>query len=527
MKTQWTALAPLLAALLMVACGNGASSENEPAQSNWPDDAEGPAGTGGGVRVFGGAAGTLSAARSCTHEPGADGDRWCAFVGRSRDGDHNLFVVNVSQVKAGLPVACGNEDPNCLLLTDHVEGSSADNHPSFFAGDTFVYYDRDLAAYAWRPGLTAGRLLARRNTERDIAYCTPAPRGPAVACLSVPSEQPEGALVVAELLGGSVAWEEEPLLRPIASVITATGEDNATVHRFGFAALADGYVGWSARETATGPEVLKLQRVDDSDSQLTVATDIHHWAVTDDGSSWLWMARTNEGSVGTLRIAPFPGGAEPIDLLGGVVDYELTSSGAVVAVTEQHTAVSIVDPIGAPDRQVLLADGIRKISALSDTGQIAFGKQTADGQATDFIIAGLDGKRSCVLETTGSVSLNAIHFAPGADGVLWAARAETGKFDAFLSRLGDCSTARLAPDIVVMGWVGSGHAVFIDDYDPDTASGSLRYRKAGRDGELHPDPPSLIAEHVDTYATWGDDFVLYTISAGSDEDGMYVRVFGR
>lgn len=527
MKTQRTALVSTLAALLMVACG-GDGGPSKPAEKNWPDDADAPAGTGGGVRVFSGAAGTLSAARACTHELGATGNRWCAFVGMSSGGDHNLFVVNVSQVRTGVPVECGTEDENCLLLTDFVEGSSADNHPTFFAGDTLVYYDRELAAYAWRPGMAAGRLLARRNTERDIAFCTPAPRGSAVACLSVPSEQPAGALVIADLLAASVdSDEEEPLLQPIASVIPATGEDNRTVHRFGFAALADGYIGWSSRETETGPEVLKLQRVDDPDSQVTVATDIHHWAVTDDGSSWLWMAETSEGSVGTLQIAPFPGGEDPVDLLGGVIDYKLTGKGSIVAETEQHTAVSIVDPNGAPDRKVVLGDEIGRISTLSDEGQIAFAKRPIGSDFTDFIISSLDGERSCVLETTGSVSLNAIHFAPGADGVLWAARADTGKFDAFHSRLGDCNTERLAPDVVVIGWVGSGYAVFIDEYDPDDGSGSLRYRKAGRDGELHPDPPTLIAERVDTYATWGDDFVMYTISTGSDEDGMYVRTFGR
>ncbi len=526
MKTQRTALVSLLAALLMVACGDD-GKDSEPARTNWPEEAAGPAGVGRGVRVFSGAAGTLSAARACTHEPGVNGDRWCAFVGRAPSGDHNLFVLNVSQVRDGVPVQCGTEDPSCLLLTEHVEGSSADFHPSFFEGDTLVYYDRDLAAYAWRPGMAGGRLLARRNTERDIAFCTAAPRGPAVACLSVPSEQPEGAVVVAELMTGSVEWDEEPLLRPIASVIPATGDDNRTVHRFGFAALAGGYVGWSSRETENGPEVLKLQHVDDPDSQITVATDIHHWAVTDDGRSWLWMAGTNEGRVGTLQIAPFPGGADPVDLLGGVIDYKLTRKGSVVAETELHTAVSIVDPRGAPGGQVLLGNEIGKISALSDAGQIAFAKQPIGGQYTDFIISSLDGTRSCVLEKTGGVSLNAIHFAPGADGVLWAARADTGAFDAFHSRLGDCSTERLSLDIVVIGWVGSGHAVFIDAYDPDTASGSLRYRKAGRDGTLHPDPPTLIAEHVDTYATWGDDFVLYTVSGRGDEDGMYVRTFGR
>jgi hypothetical protein len=152
----------------MVACGNGGSSEKEPAQSNWPDDAEGPAGTGGGVRVFGGAAGTLSAARSCTHEPGADGDRWCAFIGRSSEGDHNLFAVNVSQVKAGVPVACGSEDPNCLLLTDHVEGSSADFHPSFFQGDTLVY---SRAATRSATSRTARR--RREGWRSRVCRCPP------------------------------------------------------------------------------------------------------------------------------------------------------------------------------------------------------------------------------------------------------------------------------------------------------------------------------------------------------------------
>lgn len=111
--------------------------------------------------------------------------------------------------------------------------------------------------------------------------------------------------------------------------------------------------------------------------------------------------------------------------------------------------------------------------------------------------------------------------------MLWAARSSTGKFDGFHSRLGDCKTEPLSPEVVVLGWVGNGHAVFIDGYDPDTSSGTLRYRRASRNAELHPDPPTLIAERVDTYATWGDDFVLYTISADGDDDGMYVRTFGR
>jgi len=524
-QTPGIVLPSLFVALFAAACGGG--GPEKAVENNWPDDAEGPAGSGGGVRVFAGEVATLSAARACTHEAGVDADRWCAFVGRSGAGEHNLFVVNVSQVIAGVAVDCQSEDPNCLLLTADLEGSSADNHPTYFAGDTLVYYDDDFSAYVWRPRMDAGRLLAQRTDEHDIALCSPAQRGPAVACLAMPFAQPAGELALAELYAGSAEGAEEPLLAPIAEVIPRTAEDNVTVHRFGFGALADGYVAWSSRETETGVEILKLSHVDDPKNPLVVAEDVHRWSVTDDGSSWLWLSATNDGAVGTLQIADFPDGSNPVDVLPGVIDYELTKGGSVVAETEQRTAVSIVDPSGAPEQQVVLGGEVERISALSDLGQVAFAKAPVPRDVTDFVLSSLDGERSCVLDTSGGVRLGAVHFSPGGDGVLWAAPSSaTGKVDAYHSRLEGCETETLAPAVAVLGWVGPHHAVFIDEFDPDTVAGSLRYRKAGRDGRLHPDS-TLIAEEVDTYATWGSSFILYTISTGGEHDGMYVRAFGR
>lgn len=519
---RFTALSSLLVALVTGACGG--DPETDPGAGNWPEDAKGPAGTGAGVRVFSGSAATLSTSRSCSAEEGAPGDRWCAFVARSSAGDDQLYVVNVSQVIAGVPVACGAPDPNCLLLTESLGASSPDFHRTYFAGDTLVYYDRELAARVWRPGMAAGRLLASREGMRDIAFCSPAPRGTAVACLSFPFEQPDGTMVVAELLAGAADGETEPLLSPVESVIAATLEDTPQVHRFGFGTLADGHVVWSSREEPDGPELLKLQRVGDDASRITVASDVHQWAVTGEGSGWLWVRETNDFGVGTLQAARFPEGDDPVDLLADVFTYELTPSGGTVAVTAARQAVAIADPIGAPHAQVPLDDDVGQVVSLSEGGHVAYTKGFKTG-IYDLLVSSLDGERSCVLETAGGFSPYVVAFSPGAETVLWARRNEE-RYDGYHSDVFGCRSAPLSPGVVELGWVGSGHAVFLDAFDPVTGSGSLRFRRAGKDGELHPDPPSLIAEQADGYAVWGPNYLLYTVSAGSDADGLYVRAFG-
>lgn len=512
-----------LAAGLLLGCGSSGSDGAAP-DDHWPRDAEGPAGTGMGVRVTSRSVATLSPDRACTSEEGAEGDRWCGFLAMGDDGEHNLFVLNVSQVIAGAQVSCEGDDPNCLFLLDHVEGDVT--HPTYFAGDTLIYYDRELTAYAWRPGMTTGRVLARREHVRDISYCAAAARGTAVMCLSTPYEQPAGPVVLGDIYAGSAEGESEPLLAPITSVIAATLPDNASVHRLGFSALPDGYVAWSARETLDGPEVLKLQHHADASSLITVASDVHQWTVTPDGRKWLWLRAINELGVGTLETANFPDGSEPTVLLADVFDYELNASGALVATTEQRDAVAFPDPSGAPDASVLIDSGIGRVISVSDQGHIAYAKSTTGSVFNVFAVSSLDGSVSCVLEQNGGVSLNAIQFSPGVKSVLWA-RSNSGKFDAFHSRLGDCETAAFSPDVRVIGWVGGSNAVFIDTFDARSESGTLRFRRIGKDGSIHPDEPALIAENVDTHVTWAPDFVLYTVSAGSEADGLYVRAFGR
>jgi len=490
----------------------------------WPESVSGPAGEGAGMRVFSGTAALLNNGEACTEEEGAQGDRWCGFVALGTSGARNLFVLNVSQAIAGVPVDCNAPDPNCLLLTENVGGSGADWHPTFFAGDTLVYYDESFAPYVWRPGMTSGRLLVTPESSVDVVFCQPAPRGTAVACLGLPDEQPDETVLVADLYAGAADGESEPLLAPIDHVIAASQADQG-VYRFDYGFPGKGYVAWSSRQGVDGLEALKLQRVDDPASQIDVATDVHRWNLSADGTHWFWLSAVDHLGVGTLQTAAFPSGANAIDLVADARDYRINSKSALAALTATGDVVSIPDAVRAPQKQVLVDHAVQVLARLSDQGHIAYGKHLVGTRIIDLFIAKADGAPTCMLDTSVRVPVNSMHFAPGAEAALWAISKDEG-FDAFHTKLDDCSTLPLAPDIVALGWIGPETAVFQDNFDYETSSGSLQVRHLGKNGALDPAAPTLIAEHVDSYASLGAA-LFYTVNAESDQDGVYVRAFAR
>jgi len=509
----------IAATLFTAGCGDSLPLIGE---STGPEGPTGPVAIGRGVRIFSGVAGTLSTRRSCTAEEGEKGDRWCAFVGLSSENEHNLFVVNVSQVVAGVPVSCGAPDPNCLLLTNHVSGSTEDLHPNFFGGDTLVYYDRALTPYAWRPGWQAGRLLANGEGILDMTLCTPAADGMAVACLAIPFDQPDTSIVLAEIYAGAAEGASEPLLEHKDDVIAATSTDTDQVHRFGFGAYFEGHVAWSTRETPDGEERLKLSRVDAPANEVAVASDVHKWQPSADGKSWTWLRGVNGFGVGTLQTARFPDGSSATDLLVGVHAFEANRSGSLVALTHENDAVAIRDPVGAPGEQVLIDGDVRKIMTVSDQGQVAYAKGYVNRGLSDLAVSSLSGARSCVLEASPVALLSSVYFSPQADTLIWA-RSTADGFDAFHSSLSDCSTATVASGVVMLAWMGAEHVVFIDDFDQDRSTGSLRFSSVGRGGKLRADPPTLIAEHAGPIATVGPGLLLYVQQSGTEDDGAYVR----
>jgi hypothetical protein len=66
----------------------------------------------------------------------------------------------------------------------------------------------------------------------------------------------------------------------------------------------------------------------------------------------------------------------------------------------------------------------------------------------------------------------------------------------------------------------------MDQFDNVTVSGTLRIRSIRTGNTVSAETPIPIADHVDSYAVMGTDTLLYTVNAGSEHDGVYVRSFG-
>jgi len=507
------------------------------------DGGDGAAGTSGnlvtGVRVFSGTAKMLFNGPACSHDEGATGDRWCAFVTYT-DATmqaRSLYVFNASRVIAGVDVHCGggaNTDGDCLLLTADLWGDSSSPvlHGTFFQGDTLVFYEAGFAPYIWRPGMTKGRLLANRATGEDTVYCTAAPRGTAVLCVLLPNAEadPNPNIAFADLLIGKADGASEPLLSVADTVVVFSTDDIGFRPTFGFGfppGPGDNIV-WTTRDGAGGPETLRMQRAGDPASKTTIASDVHHWNVSPDATRWFWLTGTKGTAIGTLQTAAFPTGANPTDVRAEVSeDYDVVLSDAktVVALTKDGTLVAIPDPLN-PASELVLDTQVKDLLSVSDAGHVAYVKTRLGNNSGDLYVRKADGSATCVVEATRPVPVRSVSFVPNAGAILWA-HADTDGFEAHYTRLRDCNTMSVATDVTLVTSVGHERVLFADHFDDATASGTLRIRLVGNGNTLGTDAPIPIADHVDSYAIAGPnpDTLLYTVNSGGENDGVYVRWF--
>jgi len=481
-----------------------------------------------GTRVFDGVASMLFDGPACTREAGTDTDRWCGFVARSEQGERNLFVVNVSAALAGGAVSCDGANEQCVLLAASLGGDSFDptHHGTLFQGDTLIFYDSTLAPYAWRPGMAAGRLLVEVSPSLDAVFCTPASRGTVIGCLGLPTEQAEPELARADLLVGHADGAQEPLLGPVDAVIAANAADAIPRFGYGYPDVPGDYVAWTTRESATGPETLKLLDVFDLDSKTTIATDVHDWTVTRDGTRWFWLSAIDTAGAGTLQTAPFPSGEDPLDVLDGAVQYAESPAGVVVR-TSAAELVAIADPAGAPGERVTLDTGVLELLSVTNGPHVAYAKHFVGASTVDLFVAHTGGDGVCTVDTSVSVPLRSIFFSPDGGALVWARSNQRGGFDAHYTRLSTCESEPLAPDVVALAWLGDDGILLMNDFDSVLGAGTLRVRRVGSDQRLDPARARLVAHDVDTYAIAdpGRRTLVYTVNGGGPADGVYVSSF--
>jgi hypothetical protein len=488
------------------------------------------------VRVFNGqTAIVLQSGPACTFQEGATGDRWCAFAAASPTSTSafDLFVVNISRAAAGVTVTCGpTPDPNCLRLT--AQFAEDEGHPAFFQGDTLVYYDVTATAYGWRPGMTAGRLLAQPSTTvNDVGLCVPDSIGTAVFCLGVLTAQPDPQnRTMTDLLVGKLDNTLTPALSRVETVMAFNLADG-DVSRFqvGFPSPGSDAIAWSGRATPTGPEILKRQTIGDDATRATVASDVHNWVGSRNGSRWYWLSAIDGYGFGTLQSAPFPGGASPVTLATNVVQFLLPAGQALLYVNTSFDALAVADPVGAPTATTTFATDVIGFTALSRQGDVAY--VTVYDVYT--MLSDLRVRRwnstsgGCVL--TSSMDSLGGFFSPDSGAVVWV-RDNNGAREMLYSRLSDCSSTSIAPDILQLDTVGDRAVLYMDTLvtppagAPPIPTATLRARLVGANHTLAA-TAGTVSQQVGTFATAAPNptVIIYSVNGRTAADGVYIRIF--
>jgi hypothetical protein len=487
-----------------------------------------------GASVFqGGDASLLGAGPSCTGEEGATGDRWCGFatsltvVGNAYL-QFDLYVVNVTRAAAGTAITCGQAgDTNCLKLA--TAAREDDFHGTFFQGDTLVYYDSTWTPLAWRPGMTAGRALAVADpTMADVFGCVPATMGNAIACLrDLPAAmQPDPTnIIISELLVGRLDATATPPLALVENLISANRADG-NVGRFAYSFLPGGdSVAWSARMTAGGPEILKLQRVGDNASRVTVGSDVHDWSVSPDGTHWTWYSAFSAASgSGALQSAAYPAGTGPVANGTNIVQYAFPNPRALVTVNSTGAMAGIAEPLTAPSTTSPIDTGVIAFLEVSSQGDVGYVKNFDGFDLVDLYVKRWNStSAACTLTSTVTAPFAAFLFMPGGGGAVWG-RSTGTDFQLQFTRVSDCMTMQVASSFFSVNAASDRGIVYMEGFENATGTGSLWFRPLTGGNTVGGDA-TYVASQVGTFdvVPAATSALIYSVNGGGNADGIYVR----
>jgi hypothetical protein len=537
-----------IATVLFIGCGGGGSSKPDGGGSGGSIGIGG----GGGSAAPGGATGAnptgslvlqgnqvalLDLGPPCTNEEGATSDRWCAVFGPSvvTAGQAALFVIDVTKAAAGASITCTASDANCLKLTDSF--GENDNHPALFQGDTLVYYDVLTGTpFGWRPGMTAGKMLAVVDAGSDVLACTPDTKGTAIFCLKdLPQAmQPDANLIFSDLLAGHLDSTASTPLVKVETVISANAADVNFPHfQVRFPVPGAETIAWSARATAAGPEILKMQTMGNDASRVTIASGVNSWRASPDGTRWYWLSEVDETTgMGTLQSAPFPGGAGPVMMGANVLQYDFPTKTSLIVVDMAKNLTAFADPAGAPSAKAGLDTGVIAVISMSGQGHLAYVKTTATTTSnqtfTDLFVKKSDGTGACTFTAATDAYPFDFLFTKSEGGAAWIQRATTA-VQAQYTRISDCMRMNVGSSVVFTRTLNDRGVIYLDGYSSLTGTANLRLKNLTPEFALSADPATAVSGQVGSLmvtASGGTDILVYTVNGGGNEDGAYVKGYG-
>ncbi len=477
---------------------------------------------------------------SCTNQDPPSGDRWCAFTMPSSFlGGSDLWVINASKAAAGTPIHCDVSDLNCLLLTSTLYTGDLTVH-SFF-GDTLIFYadvgQTTASAYAWRPGMTSAR---RVSSNAPPNGCVGHPTTDAVRCLQNPDSTTVTGQTTLDLTAGYVTVGGNTLLPKVATLIAALSTDpvSTTVtqpahYRTGFS--SDGvWLAWSARPAPDGTETLMMQKIGDDSTRVSVASDVSRWTFSRDGKTLYWMKSFNynpTAPLGTLQSTPFPvpaaGTAPTVTTIQPNVSFfsPAGDTGLVLlgASTNGAAQLSVMADSAQPSQAKVLDTGVTQLASLSRDGHdVVYTKSGLDLYAN-----GLDLGSACTL----TAAADATPFGTFSDPpsmVFWIKPDATiGNYVGYYTSLANCQNQMFTLGFWVWAPVKDQGLIYGDEVFFDNngnADVTLRYASL-TNGALPTSGTPIQQRANPTFALLLPylSAVVYTINAGGDTDGIYLK----
>jgi hypothetical protein len=483
---------------------------------------------------------------SCTNQRGATDDRWCAFTKPSMTlGLDELWVINVTKAAAGTAIKCDTLDPNCLRLTTGLFSEpNTDGIPSFrihgFDGDTLIYY-AELgptaqtsfvgAVWAWRPGWAKGHKL----TGDTGVVCNGHPEKAVALCFEGADTTTTPGALFFELHAGPLAATDTAPLPLVEKVLTGVDTDDPNLRMFQVDTSADGnWLAWSARLTPTGRETLKVQKIGDDASRLTVATDVSRWTISPDVAKWYWLKGFNydvDGAEsGTLEMAAFPAGGGVSTLAAEVGDYSVAGVKGLLMRSGEAQFVGDLKHMAdrdAPTALTTLDKGVLGVIAQSGDGATAvYVKDVSTDRLTDLWVRNAAAPVPCALST-------AVRAIPAADMLaqnsltVWATFDDTSSVILGQSTsIAACRTSSFATNIA--GWQPAGDTtlVYEDEFAPDGSDRATLRLAAVTNGTLPAQGAVIAANASGVYAPLAPALpaVVYSVLTGTQFDGLFIYV---
>jgi hypothetical protein len=478
---------------------------------------------------------------SCTNQDPPSGDRWCAFTMPSTfAGGNDLWVINVTKAAAGTQIKCDVSDLNCLRLSSTLYTGDLTLHGFF--GDTLIFYadvgQTTASAYAWRPGMTSARRL---TNVAPPGGCVGHATTDAVRCVQNPDNTTVSGQTTLDLTAGYVTVGGNTPLPKVATFIASVSTDPASTtavtqparYRTGFS--ADGtWLAWSARPAVDGLETLMVQKIGDASTRVTVAPDVSRWTFSRDGKTIYWLKSFNydpSAPLGTLQSTPFP----------------VPPAGTAPTVSTVRPNVSFYNPAGDTGLLMLgaLTSGAGQLSLMTDSAQASSSKVLGDmvsqpislsqngrdvvysRTAADMFGNGFDFSSECSLTTTAAAQAFGTYSDPPTYLFWLNPDATVQNYVGYYTNVSTCQKHMFALGLWVWSPVKDQGLVYGDEVFFDTVGNidvTLRY--ASFTAGALPSSGTMIQQRANPIFALMLPYVsavVYTVNAGGDTDGIYLR----